>query len=1295
MRRVLARAMLDRRATLAEPLQFPAPSAPDAPPDLLERLRALDPARSFLVQAPAGSGKTYLLTQRFLRLLGQAEKPDEIVAITFTNAAAAEMRNRILNELEKAEQEKAERGPYVNEEAESLGALAHRAMAHSQAMGWQILDQPNQLRITTIDAFCRGLALLCPLNWGLLSGLGGRLEPVEHPKNLYRRAASRTMERLLGRTSEQPDTVASMEALMLWRDNNWKDVEDLLVEMLGNRNRWYQDFVFDREVDWPALRERLEAPFCRAARARLERLASLLDMVPEARERALELARFACGCGGKSVPTGLAERAEFPECMLAEAEAEEAAMLEDAVAAHHELARFLLPKEGGWRSARGLNVIYGFPATPQGKAAKARFAELVADLEAEEGLRAALATFQQPIPTRFSDEEWELVHHCFAILRAAAIELQLVFAETGGVDFTEIAQIALRVLAPEDGLPSEFAIRQADSIRHLLIDEFQDTSRNQHQLLARLIAAWPEREGRSCFCVGDPMQSIYGFREAEVELFERLKTHGLESRASDYYAADWVAEPFRFDFVPLRANFRTAPSLVEDLNGRFAKIFAEDDGSGVTFSPAEAARSSASTVRTELHLAFTKTLRGLSKEEASAEEEGHPDQTRKAQLAEMVELICSKLEQGATQRALDPKAKFRIAVLGRTKKSLILVADALRKAGVGYRAIDLVPLDKRPEVLDALAIARALVNPMDRTAWLGVLRAPWCGLTLEELHRLTSADNDEILHQPVPVLLEKRLEELHREDRIAERAYEAATRVGRVMKAAVDARAAGGAAALGTWLESVWKALGGADTVIAEERENLRLLWAALDKLEGGELDLLGPELKTALSTLCAQPDPATSHDFGAQLMTIHKSKGLEFEVVLVPDLESTGKTHTRTLVSWLERGLAESSSGEVTEFLVAPIQGKGEKAGPAKQWVDGVKQEREQQELRRLLYVAATRAREELHLFARPRYAQGKKEQEGALVLEAPKGLLATAWPAFQSEVESRFATFAHHEEKDESVALAAEAGDADTVLPMALQKERAVRPVRLHRLPIDQAVPELRWLGAAGRGQGDSASREDEEAASEALYARTEGGLRSRLDGKAIHLLLERLADLRTRLQPEDAAEALRTVLPRTIAMIRSQGLSAGQARTLAEEALTVVQRASTDPAGAWILSPHPQAQAESRWTGLWDGQARSLRPDRVFLAPAPMEAWTNLAAPSDEPTWWIIDYKTSRAAGINLADPVEQLAYLTAQRAKYEEQLAAYAHLLRQLLRSKGATAVATPPIRTGIFYPRLRLFDGWDA
>ena len=140
-----------------------------APPDQHQRDLALDPTRSILVQAPAGSGKTTLLTERFLALLAEVDDPGQVVAITFTNAAAAEMRNRILDELRKPEP----------------SSLAQRALARSNALGWKLLDLPAQLRISTIDGFCRELALQQPL----LSGLGGGLNVAEQPEDLYRRAA--------------------------------------------------------------------------------------------------------------------------------------------------------------------------------------------------------------------------------------------------------------------------------------------------------------------------------------------------------------------------------------------------------------------------------------------------------------------------------------------------------------------------------------------------------------------------------------------------------------------------------------------------------------------------------------------------------------------------------------------------------------------------------------------------------------------------------------------------------------------------------------------------------------------------------------------------------------------------------------------------------------------------------------------------------------------------------------------------------------------------------------------------
>src|ERR1700758_4826608 len=123
-----------------------------APPDQAQRIAALDPRRSILVQAPAGSGKTDLLTRRFLRLLDEVDDPSQIVAITFTRAAAAEMRHRILSELEKAAA--CDAPPEIVDEF-SMEVLARRALDRSRALAWQLPDLPAQLRITTIDSFCR------------------------------------------------------------------------------------------------------------------------------------------------------------------------------------------------------------------------------------------------------------------------------------------------------------------------------------------------------------------------------------------------------------------------------------------------------------------------------------------------------------------------------------------------------------------------------------------------------------------------------------------------------------------------------------------------------------------------------------------------------------------------------------------------------------------------------------------------------------------------------------------------------------------------------------------------------------------------------------------------------------------------------------------------------------------------------------------------------------------------------------------------------------------------------------
>ncbi len=722
------------------------PAARPTPPDQPQRQRALDASRSVLVQAPAGSGKTDLLTRRFLRLLAEVDEPGQIVAITFTIAAAAEMRHRILSELEKAAESQS---PADSSDEFAMEALARRALAHSQALGWDLLNLPAQLRISTIDSFCRDLALQQPL----LTELGGELNISEQPRELYRRAARRVLDAI---DTGSADLRQAIDSLLLWRDNGWQEMEDLLIGMLEKRDLWMHGFLLEREPDWETLRARLERPFAQAVRDALNQVDRLFDQVPGAREDSLALARFACEEPGANSPFGLAESIEIPSAPYPDG-------IESAQDIYSSLSSFLQTQRGKWRSVKGLKTPDGFPPNTRGRDAKEKFGALITSVSTVPGLEAALAAVRTLPPVRYTEEDWNIVKACFTLLRNAAGQLRIVFAEGGAADFVEVAQIAQRALRGDDNLPTDAAQAVADDILHLLVDEFQDTSRRQHQLLASLISAWPDRTGRTVFVVGDPMQSIYSFRDADAELFPRVQTLGLEIPDN---------EPLLFDPVQLAANFRTEPALIRKLDEIFVEVFSVNDGSRITFSSAQPARkpSPSLTPRLSLHVDFVPGT-SLSRSTAPSavkqrEEDAHARQAaHQAQTAEIVALISSLVPRVEQSRARGER--FRIAILGRARKDLAPIAAELREASIPFRAVELEQLKDRPEVLDALALARALLNPQDRVAWLGVLRAPWCGLALDDLHKLVSADDSEILVLAVPDLLAQRLDLLSEAGRLS------------------------------------------------------------------------------------------------------------------------------------------------------------------------------------------------------------------------------------------------------------------------------------------------------------------------------------------------------------------------------------------------------------------------------------------------------------------------------------------------------------------------------------------------
>jgi ATP-dependent helicase/nuclease subunit A len=200
--------------------------------DQAARDAAVDTTRSFLLQAPAGSGKTTVLGCRLLALLATVAEPEEVLAITFTRKAAAEMREQVLQALQAA----------VTGAAGHEHETQHAAAAWRQNLqrGWNLLAAPARLRVMTIDAFCQTLCAQLPV--ATRNGL--RLQVAARARPLYAAAARRA----LGRALEDAALVEPAQLLFARLDNDWSRFEELLILMLAERAHWLPRVLATGEI---------------------------------------------------------------------------------------------------------------------------------------------------------------------------------------------------------------------------------------------------------------------------------------------------------------------------------------------------------------------------------------------------------------------------------------------------------------------------------------------------------------------------------------------------------------------------------------------------------------------------------------------------------------------------------------------------------------------------------------------------------------------------------------------------------------------------------------------------------------------------------------------------------------------------------------------------------------------------------------------------------------------------------------------------------------------------------------
>ena len=469
----------------------------------------------------------------------------------------------------------------------------------------------------------------------------------------------------------------------------------------------------------------------------------------------------------------------------------------------------------------------------------------------------------------YSDEEWEIMQALFQILRISVAQLELVFGETGSVDFTSISQAALRALGSADR-PTDLALSLDYKISHILVDEFQDTAWAQLELLKRLTAGWQKEDANSIFLVGDPMQSIYRFREAEVGLFLEVWKHGIGD----------------INLIPLqlKVNFRSQAGIIDWINDHFSKVLPVKDNletGAVRYVESEAVHDMLADEACHVYPYIGKDER---------------------QEAEDVKRIIEET------RLHNPDDNIAILVRGRTH--LTSIVAQLNESDLKYRAVELEALSGRPVIQDLLALLKALCQLSDTVAWLGVLRAPWCGLSLNDLLAITHINPNKTI--PEILMDESSLQQ------VSDEGQARIKRISKIVSLSLDRYQTKN---LREWLEGTWIMLGGPACLTDEtDLEDAEIFFQQLEMLDKQPVYKLQPELLKSIEKLYALPD--VDADGSLQIMTIHKSKGLEFDTVILPGLGYRPANNDSDLIKWQERPREPDDN----DLLMAPIKQTGAK---------------------------------------------------------------------------------------------------------------------------------------------------------------------------------------------------------------------------------------------------------------------------------------------------------------------------------------------------------------------------------
>lgn len=1111
------------------------------PNDAGQRTAALDTSRSHHVESPAGSGKTLLLTRRFLKLLGEVRDPAEILAITFTEKAAGEMRQRITGFLSGRSS--------ANDPDGEMTVLAekarrvHRDKAH-------LLTSSDTLNIMTFHGFCSYIARRAPLE----AGVAPDFEIIDNDAQTI--LIEETVQAALKSFFAYPptdDRRKAFENRLLHCNNNWNGISQEFRGIIQNRERFRDLIGIIRGAGGRGLSE-LPAILKERLRTYVEgRLATLIDCFKKT-DLGLYWQDLTAHLADQGAPLGALLPATLPGSAW------------DDLSSWQTIANTLTTKKG--TALKRLGPAGGFYSN----FSKTKWGTMIISMG--NPCAAALAEIKiLPSPDDIGSD-MDLLSD-FIITAADLIgRYETACGQRRVVDFAGLEQAALRALSGSD--PSEIQLYLDHRIQHLLVDEFQDTNRAQWELVRRLCGGWTPEDGRTVFIVGDPKQSIYSFRNAEVGLFMEAKA-GIPVPGGG---------KIPLDAHLLTTNFRSGSKLIGWINGLFGDIVMKDPNTAadeVPFSPSE-------------------TYGGRDGGAISLSLFTDSD-TRKAKESE-AEWLAGKVKEVMRTAGADTS----IAVLLFTRNRISRYLRAFKEQGIPVQVREGIGLMQRPEVMHLMKIAELLANPHDDLAWASILRSPWSWFDLNLLYETALQEPEDWMEK---ISLTARS---HPDMEPLTRAIETASR-----RAGRDP--------LGVTVRTFWEDLDGPHRTasrygMAGVANCMRFLEILEEAHKGTPIETL-KQVKATIGSLYEPADPSASRS-PVEMMTIHRAKGLEFDVVFLPFMDWAP---LRDIPAEPPPYLMERVPGTEGEYLVA--MGKDRRSTdipPVFSLLKTFQRNRRWGEAKRLFYVAATRARETLYM-------------SGIATVKDEDTLTPGKTNILEWVMEHEGINGAAIGDVSIGRNIAIEINPTPPSLP---PDETTSEPALPEPYDLQPERPAYAMAKSPSSFAEDILRAEGKLAGDEARF--------NRIRGAVTHAILS--AAIRGRKLPTEGAVAR---------VLESEGVVQDRASKTAAELLKEAEKTLADPFIARLAAiPDAHNEWEIEDTPA-EGRVRSGVIDLAAL---------------DGDTWWICDFKTSRPEE---GQPTE--AFIAHERELYRPQLEAYREMLSHL------KDVPEAQIRTGIYLTAL--------